>query len=142
MIDNDTYINGWIERTREGRYEGSLRIDGVDISPIEATFFKDDKSRMCVWLKRKPMLEYDAAQHIYVKRSRKPHWETYLVKSKSINNAFNGEFMFLRFKYSIFGQWDITSQDKTKRMNIYIERLPMNEQVIINNIKKRANDNR
>ena len=142
-MNENGYTNGYIERRQGGRYDGRLTIEGVDISPIDAMFFRDkEKQSDYLWLKRKPMLDYDDQQHKYVQRQRKPIWEAYLKKSKDGSIAYRGTFAFLRFRYEIYAQWDrdITQDDKFKRLNLYVERLPMNEQTIINQIKDNNND--
>jgi len=142
-MNNKEYINGMLLRRRQGYYEGHLCIEGVDISPIEATFFKDENNDTILWIKRKPLLEYDEQEHKYKKRMRRPQWEVYLSKKKNMNDTYVGEFMFLRFKFTIIAQWDnITYEDKYRRMNIIIERAPMAEQTIINSINANKKQDR
>ena len=41
-MDYGDYINGHIERVAQGGYSGQLTVEGIDLSPIEAQFFKKD----------------------------------------------------------------------------------------------------
>lgn len=135
-MDND-YINGYVERTSGGVYQGKLTIDGITLEGgIEAMYFKQD-SQNYLWLKRKALLEYDFNTQKYIERKREPQWEVYLEKQVNDNGiAYKGSFTFFKFKYSIIGIWDaILGKDK-QRLNLYVERLPRNEQTIINNINK------
>jgi hypothetical protein len=51
--------------------------------------------------------------------------------------AFVGIFVFMRFKFKIVGFWDdVLGRDK-RRLNLFVDRLPMEEQSIINGINKR-----
>lgn len=134
MNSYDSFVNGCLARKDSSYYVGELSIDRIDISPIEATFFDKDGDTY-LWMKRRPILEYDGQR--YKQRLRRPHWECYLKKKKDTYDTFEGTFIFLRFKYGIIAQWDATYDDKFKRMNIYVERLPMEEQTIINNIRQR-----
>jgi hypothetical protein len=46
----------------------------------------------------------------------------------------------LRFRYSIVGVWDnILGKDK-QRLNLFVERLPMSQQTIVNRINERKRD--
>lgn len=125
---------GYIERSRGG-YVGELNIDGVDISPISAVYFKDNGTHW-LWLKRKKIMEYSFETGEYTARAPSPAFEAYLVKAKSNQKeyAYKGDFVFFRFKYTIFGVWD-EMMKKTDRLNLYIERKPIEEQ----NILKRLN---
>lgn len=130
------YSNGYIERKAGGHYEGTIEIEGVDLSPIDGVYFKEDGSTY-LWLKRRSLLEYDDERKKFVKRSRNPRWEVYMKKQKGANStAFRGEFFFLHFKYSIIGMWDKVMAKDKHRLNLIVERLPMNEQTLINNIKE------
>ena len=137
-MDYGEYINGFIERDRVGVYEGCMRIERIDISPIEATFFKDGDGVSHIRIRRKPVLEYDSRTEKFVKRRSEPFWEAYLTKQIGDGVVqYAGEFYFLRFKFSIVGVWDkVLGKDK-QRLNLYVERRPMNEQNIINKIKER-----
>lgn len=136
MYGND-YINGYIERKAGGIYDGTLRVDGIDLSPVEATFFKD-KGKNYVWLKRKPIMEYDFDTQSYRTRQREPRWEAYLEKQLDGSvMAYKGEFIFLRFKYSIVGVWDAVLGKDKSRLNLYVERLPMSQQTILQGINER-----
>jgi hypothetical protein len=139
MYDDD-YINGFIERRSGGRYEGNITISGVSLSPIEATYFKDN-GKNYLWLKRKPVMEYDWNTQEYRLRKAQPYWEAYLEKQVTSNEqlvAYKGEFIFMRFKYSICGVWDtVLGKSERHRLNLYIERLPLNKQTILLNINER-----
>ena len=139
MIDD--YINGYIERKAGGEYEGSVRVEGIDLSPIAAQLFKRD-GETYLWLFRQPRLVYDQTTQTYKKRARQPKWECYLKKQVDDNKvAYRGEFLFMHFKFNIVGVWDrVMGMDKC-RLNLFVERLPMSEQTIINNIKERNKHN-
>ena len=137
---NGDYINGYIQRTQGGSYEGKIAIDGISLPAISAVYFTKD-SENYLWLKRKKILDYDFESHTYKEREATPPWEAYL--RKQIDNdtvAYKGEFYFLRFRYSIVGIWDsILGKDK-QRLNLFVERLPMRQQTIVNGINKRKQD--
>lgn len=134
---NSDYVNGYIQRTQGGSYEGGITIDGISLPAISAVYFTKD-SDTYLWLKRKKILDYDFESHTYKEREAIPPWEVYL--KKQLNNdtvAYRGEFNFLRFRYSIVGVWDsILGKDK-QRLNLFVERLPMSQQTIVNGINKR-----
>lgn len=131
------YINGYVERKRDGRHEGSITVHGIDLSPIEATFFKDD-GESYLWLKRKPIMEYDMESQSYTTRKRKPTFEAYLRKTVDDNVvAYKGVFMFMRFKFSIVGVWDNVLGREENRLNLFVERLPMEKQTILKDINGR-----
>ena len=79
------YINGYIQRTKSGSYEGRVTIDGVTLPAIIAVFFKDGTDNY-LWLKRKRVLDYDFESQTYKEREEKPQWEAYL-KKQSENNT-------------------------------------------------------
>lgn len=134
MIDG--YINGFIERKNEGRYEGRITIDGVSMPSISAIFFKEEDESY-LWLKRKKILDYDFESQTYREREAKPQWEAYLKKQLEDNVvAYKGEFFFLHFKYSIVGVWDKVLGIDKKRLNLFIERLPLSQQTVINAINE------
>jgi hypothetical protein len=131
------YINGYIQRTKSGSYEGRVIIDGVTLPSIIAIFFVDGTD-MYLWLKRKKVLDYDFESQSYKEREAEPRWEAYLKKQLDGNTvAYKGEFMFLRFKYSIVGVWDNVLGKEKQRLNLFVERLPMSEQTIINSNNER-----
>lgn len=131
------YVNGFLERQRNGSYEGQLRIDGVNISPIEGMYFERGGEKF-LWLKRRPLLEFDYETQSYRKRESEPRWEAYLKKQVDGVVAYKGTFAFLHWKYSIVGVWDrVLGTDKHQRINFYVEKLPMNEQTIIKGINER-----
>lgn len=131
------YTNGHIERKHGGRYEGCVSVQGIDLSPIEATFFKDDSGDSYLWLKRKPIMEYDFESQSYRTRQRRPSFEAYLKKQIDEGVvAYKGEFMFMRFKFSISAIWDNMLGNENQRLNFFIERLPMSEQTILKKINE------
>lgn len=137
MRDSE-YTNGFIERKHDGRCEGVVKIEGIDLSPIEATFFNDDYCEKYLWLKRKPIMEYDMESQSYKTRPRNPSFEAYLKKQSDGGVvAYKGEFMFMRFKFSIVGVWDEVAGKDAHRMNLFVERLPVSEQTILNDINER-----
>jgi len=138
MRDERGYVNGYIERHAGGKYEGMMRIDGVDISPIEGVYFKREDGITYLWLKRKTILIYDPVKMTYTTREREPRWEAYLKKEVDDNAvAFRGEFAFLRFRYGITGVWDAVTGRDRGRLNFYVDCLPPQEQTIIRAINER-----
>ena len=136
-MNDSGYTNGYVERKVGGRYEGSVRVYGIDLSPIEATFFKDGYDSW-LWLKRKPIMEYDMESQSYRTRQRKPSFEAYLKKVTDDGVvAYKGEFMFMRFRFSIVGVWDSVLGKENQRLNLFVERLPMSKQTILNDINER-----
>lgn len=132
---DNTFTNGYLERKVGGKYEGRIAIEGVELSPIEGVYFKEG-GKSYLWLKRKAILEYNYETQEYKPRPREPRWEAYLQKQSKEDIAYKGEFVFLHFKYSIVGIWDKINKDKN-RINFFIERLPLSQQTIINNINER-----
>lgn len=133
---DNSFVNGFLERKAGGRFEGELYIEGVNLSPIEGAYFKKDE-KLFLWLKRKPLLEYDIEEEKFHIRPREPRWEAYLEKKSTETVAYKGEFMFLRFRYQIIGVWDAVLGKDKQRLNFFVERKPMPEQVIINKINER-----
>lgn len=141
MIDLGDYINGHIERKSGGRYEGQIIVDGVDLSPIEATYFVQDHKNY-LWIRRKPIMEFDIERQQYITRRRKPDFECYL--EKQVNGGvveYKGVFTFLRFRYSMVGVWDRILGKDLQRLNLYVERLPLKEQTILKGINERKRNN-
>lgn len=136
-MGND-YVNGFIERKNSGRYEGTIRVEGINLSPIEALYFKKDGENY-LWLKRINVLEYDETTQSYSEREAQPKWEAYLKKQMNGSVVtYKGEFNFMRFRFSIIGIWDsILGREKQQRLNLFVERLPQSEQTIINGINER-----
>ena len=98
--------DGYVQRSNDGSFGGAIKIEGVDLSPIEAVYFKKDGDTY-LWLKRKPLLEYDHKTESYKERQKEPRWECYLKKQLEEGAvAFKGEFIFLRFRFNIVGVWD------------------------------------
>ena len=141
-MNGEEYINGYIERHRGGKQKGVLRIERIDLSPIEGRYFTNSDGRKMLWLKRTPMLVYDDVLDKYERREKKPMWEAYLFKQQNSGDiAYRGEFVFLRFRFSIVGIWDKVLTDKF-RLNLFVERMPMKAQNIIKKIaetKKKFN---
>lgn len=137
-MSNFESSDGYVQRSSDGSFGGAIKIEGVDLSPIEAVYFKREGDTY-LWLKRKPLLEYDHKTESYKERQKEPRWECYLKKQLEEGAvAFKGEFIFLRFRFNIVGVWDaVLGNDKKQRLNLYIERLPLSQQTIINNINER-----
>lgn len=135
MIDD--YVNGYVERRKDGSYGGSLTIEGINLQGgISAIYFKDE-GESYLWIKRKKILEYDFESQAYHERDAKPQFEAYLKKQLDGNAvAYKGEFIFMRFKYSIIGVWDKILGNDKQRLNLFVERLPLAEQTIINSINE------
>lgn len=129
--------SGYIEKNRGG-YVGEMNIDGVDISPISAVYFRDNGTHW-LWVKRKKILEYSFETGCYTSREPLPMFEAYLVKQSNNANdiAYKGEFAFFKFMYSIYGVWD--KQSNKDRLNFYIERLPMQKQDILKRLNSLRN---
>lgn len=139
LYDNGTYGNasdGFLQRVGKGKFGGELTIDGVNISPIRGVFFEEQGTNY-LWLTRKPLLEYDFERERYRERPREPRWETYLEKQNDNAIAYKGTFVFFKFRYSIVAIWDKVFGNELKRLNFFVERLPMEQQTIINNINER-----
>lgn len=145
VSSNGQYINGYLERKVGGKYEGEISIEGISLSPISGVSFKQD-GKMYLWLKRKDMLVYDPMTQSYSTRKKEPRWEAYLEKQMEGQTvAYKGEFLFMRFRFSIVGVWDSVLGKEKTRMNFFVERLPMDRQDIINGINQRkaqTNDSR
>jgi hypothetical protein len=134
------YTNGYIQRTGNGSYEGSVVIDGVTLPEITAVYFKQGEESY-LWLRRKKVLEYDSGSQSYKERDAEPRWEAYLKKQMDGETvAYKGEFMFLRFRFSIVGIWDGVLGRDRQRLNLFVERMPMSEQTVINNNNERKLD--
>lgn len=133
----NSYCNGHIERKSSGRFEGTLVVEGIDLSPIYGVYFKEDDDTY-LWLRRKPLLEYDHKTESYKERQREPRWETYLQKQVSEDGvAFRGEFILFKFKFVVVGIWDSVLGLDKNRLNLFVDRLPQKEQSIINGINQR-----
>lgn len=129
------FNKGYIER-KKGDYVGALSIDGIDISPITAHFFKDGRTHW-LWVKRKRILEYDIETDSYHTKNPTPMFECYLKKQNKDNIAYQGEFVFFKFKYQMTAIWDSNEKEK---LNLIVERLPMQQQNIINKINQIVNE--
>ncbi len=131
--------NGFIESGGDG-YEGEISVEGINLSPIVGVMFKQEGS-VYLWLKRKDMLVYNANEQRYTSRKKEPRWEAYLKKQMMDNTvAFKGEFVFMRFRFSIVGVWDKVFGHSKKRINFFVDRLPMDKQNIIQGIRRRNNE--
>ena len=137
------YVNGYVERKQGGRYEGSLTIEGIILPSISAVYFKDGEENY-LWLRRKNVLDYDFESQTYKEREAKPQFEAYLKKQLDGETvAYKGKFIFMRFKFSITGVWDKILGKEKQRLNLFVERLPMSQQTIINSINQsKRNDGR
>lgn len=133
---NDTYSNGYLERKVDGKYEGRIHIEGVDLSPIVGVYFKD-KGEDYLWLKRKAILEYDETTQTYKEKQREPRWQVYMRKQSDKLVAYRGEFFFLRFRFSIVGIWDRVLSEHKNRINFFVDRMPYDKQYVINEINER-----
>lgn len=136
------YVNGYIQRTKSGTFEGRITIDGINLQNISGVYFDEPRNgKRCLWLKRKKILEYDFAEQRYYKREPRPQWEAYLEKRLDGGTvAYKGEFYFLRFKYSIVGVWDSIIGMEKQRLNLFVERLPLSQQTILNKINYNNKD--
>lgn len=137
----DEGVNGYVERKAGGAFEGTLKVWGVDLSPIQGVMFQEN-GKAYLWLKRKDKLVYDPDQQQYYTKKREPRWEAYLEKQFDDKNviAFRGEFYFMRFRFSIVGIWDSVLGMQKNRLNLFVERLPMEKQDIINKINERKSN--
>ena len=129
--ENFGYANGFLERTAGGRYIGRIKIEGVDLSPIVGTYFKED-GRNYLWLRRQPVIEYDIDRNEYVNKTPRPTWEVYMEKQSTPTIAYRGSFVFFHFRFDIVGIWD--DVHKLDKLNFFVER--SEEQTIINEINK------
>lgn len=145
MTDYGDYINGFVERTAKGEYQGQLSVEGIDLSPIQGQYFKKDNDVYC-FIKRRPIMEYSIEQGKYITRERKPQVLIYMKKQVGNDGVveYKGEFMFMRFRFSIVGVWDkILGRDtKHQRLNLFVERLPMSEQTLLNSINERKRNDK
>lgn len=133
----DEYINGYIQRSSDNKFTGQINVDGINLSPIEATFFETE-GKNYLWLKRTPIKEYNFETSTFKTRQPKPQWEAYLEKQLNNNIVeYKGTFTFLRFRYSIVGTWDAVFGIEKSRLNLFVERLPMTEQTILTKINER-----
>ena len=136
-MDYGDYINGFVQRESNGEYKGQLSVEGIDLSPVEAQYFKRD-GETYLFIKRKPIMEYDETTMSYRTRERKPSVEIYMKKQiDGATVAFKGDFMFMRFKFNIVGVWDRILGKDNHRLNLYVERLPMSEQTLLRSINER-----
>lgn len=135
-IGSHQRLCGFLERTKDGNFDGEINIEGVDLSPITGVFFEEGKEKF-LWLRRRPLLVYDYEHNGYLKRPREPRWETYLTK-KAIDGTsiYKGTCFLLHIKYELSAIWDGILKS---RMNLYIERLPLEKQNIINSIRDKNN---
>jgi len=130
------YINGYIQRSQGGAYDGKITIEGILLPAISAVFFKNNGENY-LWLKRKKVLDYDYESQTYKEREARPQWQAYLKKQIDNNVvAYKGEFFFMHFRYSISGVWDKVLGNEKQRLNLFVERVPMSQQTIINSINE------
>lgn len=132
----EDFVNGYIQKNGD-KYSGELSIDGIRLQGgITAIYFKEE-GETYLWLRRKRILEYSFESQTYREREATPQFEAYLKKQMEGNTvAYKGEFAFMRFKYSIVGTWDKVLGLEKQRLNLFVERLPMSEQTIINSINE------
>ena len=131
------YVNGYIQRNKDRSYTGNLTIGGVFLEGgIEGQYFEKEGKKY-LWLKRTMVMEYDPVTQSYFNRKREPQWEAYLEKRHEGVVAYKGTFMFLRFKYEIYGVWDKIFGEDKMRLNLFVERVPLKEQTIIKGINER-----
>ena len=132
----DDYTNGYVQKVG-GKFEGELTIEGINLQGgITAVYFSDGGENY-LWLRRKRVLDYDYESQTYREREARPKWEAYL--KKCIDDgvvSYKGEFVFMRMKFSIVGVWDSVLGIERSRLNLFVERLPMQEQSIINSINE------
>lgn len=139
-LKGNAFVDGYIEKdTKGGGYVGELKIEGIDISPIVGVYFKTD-GEYWLWLKRKPVVEYNDKTQEFVKRKPIPMMECYLKKTKEKVIAYRGEFIFCHFCFKIIGMWDVNMREK-ERLNFFVERAKMSEQKIINIINQNKRNN-
>lgn len=131
---SDVFVDGYIERCH-GTYEGILSVEGINLSPITGTYFKENGGQW-LWIKRKEILQYDISEKKYKKKKPAPFFECYMKKQLGGEIAYKGYFYFSHLKFAITGIYDKYLKD-VDRLNLYIERVPMSEQNIINNINQR-----
>ena len=75
----------------------------------------------------------------FVSKEQKPRWEVYMRRVDGKPYSFYGTFMFLRFKYAIYGVWDRNEDTKKERLNFFVDRLDMKDQDIIQKINRNNN---
>lgn len=138
MNDYDGYVNGHIERDSYGNYTGMLTVEGINLSPLEGQYFKKDGDTY-LYMKRKPIMEYDYDLGKYNQRERRPQVQIYMKKQVDGDGvvAYKGDFMFMRFKFIITGVWDAILGKERNRLNLFVERAPRNEQTLLQSIVER-----
>lgn len=138
MSDYDGYVNGHIERDSYGNYTGMLTVEGINLSPLEGQYFKKD-GETYLYMKRKPIMEYDYDLGKYNQRERRPQVQIYMKKQVDGDGvvAYKGDFMFMRFKFIITGVWDAILGKERNRLNLFVERAPRNEQTLLQSIVER-----
>lgn len=137
-MDYGDYVNGYVQREMGGQYRGRLTVEGIDLSPIEAQYFKRDDGTY-LFIKRKAVMEYDVETQSYNTRERRPPLSIYMKKMVENDGvvAFKGTFMFMRFKFKIEGVWDKILGKEKNRLNLFVERLPNSEQTLLKSINER-----
>lgn len=136
----DCYVNGFIEQKGDS-FSGKVTIDGITLSPIIATYFKKGGDTY-IWLRREDVMEYDFDSQRFFKRKAEPQWECYLKKEPDGNTiSFRGDFVFMKFRYSVCGIWDRILGTEKNRLNLFIERKPMSEQTLLIAINKQRRIN-
>lgn len=133
------YSNGYIERKSGGAYEGEITVDGVFLGDISGVYFKEC-GKTYLWLRRKKKLEYIMESQQFIAKEQTPRWEVYMSRIEGKPYVFHGKFMFLRFKYAIYGVWDRNGDSRKERLNLFVDRLDMKEQDIILKINRNNNE--
>lgn len=141
MDYDEGYVNGYVERSSFGGYLGKLTIEGITFPSIEGTYFKQDGNTY-LFLKRRPIMEYDYEKGEYKTREPRPQVKIYMQKQVDGDGvvAFKGDFMFMRFKFNIIGVWDMVLGKDKKRLNLFVERAPRKEQTLLIGIAKRKSN--
>ena len=138
MSGYDGYVNGHIERDSFGNYSGMIAIEGINLPNIEGQYFRQDGDTY-LYIKRKPIMEYDYDQERYKTREPKPQVHIYMKKVVGGDGvvAYRGNFMFMRFKFNIEGVWDNILGKERCRLNLFVERAPMQDQTLLQSIIER-----
>ena len=137
-MNNLDYVNGYVERNSWGKYVGMLTVEGINLQHIEAQYFKKDGDTF-LFIKRKPIMEYNYEKEQYMTREPKPQVSIYMKKQIDGDGvvAYKGDFMFMRFKFYIVGVWDAILGKERNRLNLFVERAPLSEQTLLHKIAER-----
>lgn len=137
-MNNYDYVNGYVKRNSWGNYTGTLTVEGVNLGITEAQYFKKDGDTY-LFIKRKPIMEYNHDTQSYYTREPRPQVLIYMKKQVGGDGvvAYKGDFMFMRFKFNIVGVWDAILGKEQQRLNLFVERAPRNEQTLLQSILER-----